>query len=531
MRKFSAFLIATVLCFSMLCGCASDRSKEPVDIGPQAGPSVTLEGEIVTTTEATTTEATTTTPEGTTTEATTTASEDTTVSDVDAGETSADSTDTEASTTTTEEVTNTEETTVSEDTGGTSTAPTSETTEVTTTTAEETTTEATTTATEESTTGGASGEPTEVTTTATTATEADPKGTPDGKTLIEEMGVGWNLGNTLDCEDAWKSRDDVTGFETAWGHPVTTKAMIDKIRELGFDTIRIPVSWGQKTDNSYNISNAWMDRVQTVVDYAIDNGMYVIINSHHDNDYYYPSTSHERESKAFIQNIWTQIAERFKDYDYHLIFESMNEPRLADTQYEWWYDENSKECREAARIINEMNQIFVDVVRQSGGNNLDRYLAVTCYDASPNNYIQNDSFILPTDSVKDRLIISAHAYTPYNLVMGNDMKYVTFGSSQKNDINWFMKGLYDRFVKNGIPVYIGETGCINKNNPDARHDWAYYFFKTANKYGMTAIVWENSSDTTGTESYALFNRRTLKIFDNSLPVYNGIMEAKAEFKY
>ncbi len=370
-----------------------------------------------------------------------------------------------------------------------------------------------------------------VTTAATTATTtvAASSAIPDAETLVKEMGIGWNLGNTLDCVGDWINKSDTKNFETAWGHPVTTEEMIVKIKELGFNTIRIPVSWGEKTDKNFNIDEAWMDRVQEIVDYAYNNGMYVIINSHHDNYFYLPSVENEQSAKKFISKVWGQIAERFKGYDYHLIFESMNEPRLEGTDVEWWYNENDTRCKEAARILNELNQLFVDTVRSKGGYNKDRYLTVTPYCASPDTSTHND-FKLPTDSVKNRLIVSAHAYTPYNLVMGNDSKYVTFGSQQKKEIDNTMKKLYDKFVSKGIPVYIGETGCINKNNPDARYDWAYYFVSKAHECGIPVIVWENSGDGEGTESYGLFNRRTLEIFQVSKPVYNGLMDAVADFK-
>lgn len=344
--------------------------------------------------------------------------------------------------------------------------------------------------------------------------EVKPSATPAPTELIEQMVIGWNLGNTLDAPNG----------ETAWGQPTTTKKMIDVVKECGFNTVRIPVSWGKHTDSEYNIDSAWLKRVKEVVDYAIDNDMYVIINSHHDNDYYYPSKEHLEESKKYIQKIWSQVAVYFKDYDYHLIFESMNEPRLAGTNYEWYFNPSATECKDAAKVINELNQLFVDTVRASDGLNGDRYLMVTPYSASPSS-ATDSAFILPSDSVKDRLILSVHAYTPYDLAMGDSMSKVTFGTTEKNSIDQFMKSLYNKFVSKGVPVIIGETGCINKNNPDERYKWAYYFVSRAKEYGIGVCMWENSNDTTGNESYALFDRKNLKIFDNSLCVYNGIMDA------
>lgn len=335
------------------------------------------------------------------------------------------------------------------------------------------------------------------------------------KELVLDLKIGWNLGNTLDAPNG----------ENSWGQPTTTEAMMIKLKELGFNTIRIPVSWHKHVSgNNYTIDKAWLDRVQEVVDYAYDNGLYVIINSHHDNDMYYPSTSNFTNAKKYIQSVWSQVSERFKDYDQHLIFEPMNEPRLAGTNNEWWFDENSHVCRDAAKYLNEFNQIFVDTVRSSGGYNSERFLMVTPYSASAYNAL-NQYFKMPTDTANDKLILSVHAYTPYDLVMGDGMNKVTFGRSEQNQINDFVDKLYEKYVKNGIPVIVGETGCINKNNPDARYQWAYYFVTKTKKSGMTIIVWDNGSDSIGTESYAFFDRKKLKIFDNTLPVYNGFMDA------
>ena len=140
------------------------------------------------------------------------------------------------------------------------------------------------------------------------------------------MKIGWNMGNTLDAPDG----------ETSWGQPEITPELIKSVKELGFKTIRLPVSWGKHTvDEDYTIDSAFLDRVQEVVDYCFDNDLYVIVNSHHDNDFYYPSKERFEEGSKFIESIWSQVAERFKDYGTKLIFESMNEPRLAGTGNEW----------------------------------------------------------------------------------------------------------------------------------------------------------------------------------------------------
>ena len=332
--------------------------------------------------------------------------------------------------------------------------------------------------------------------------------------LIEEMKIGWNLGNTLDAPEG----------ETAWGQPVTTHEMIDKIHELGFNAIRIPVSWGLHTSGApdYTVDPDWMDRVEEVVNYALDNDMFVILNSHHDNDYYYPSREHEEETYNYIEKLWAQIAERFKDYDQHLIFQPMNEPRLTGTNYEWWIDYNSQQCLDALEIISNCNQRFVDVVRASGGRNAERFLLCGVYCGSA-YYSLQDPYKFPEDTAEGRLLISVHAYTPYNLAMNADMSYTDFDASCRREIDDFMTKQYEKYGKNGVGIIIDEMGIINKNNPEAREEWATYFVAKAKSLGMLCCWWDNGGTNTGSESFGLFDRLNLNVFSTAEAPYKGLM--------
>lgn len=173
----------------------------------------------------------------------------------------------------------------------------------------------------------------------------------DTKTFLQNMGAGWILGNSLDATGTG------LGSETSWGNPKTTKEMIDAVHDAGFNTIRIPVSWGKHTSGSdYTIDSAWMARVKEVVNYAYEDGMYVILNIHHDNSsakdktiYYYPDSKHKEASLKFLTSVWSQISEEFKDYNDHLIFETLNEPRLVGTNDEWWIDPNNQTLRPPTR--------------------------------------------------------------------------------------------------------------------------------------------------------------------------------------
>ena len=232
--------------------------------------------------------------------------------------------------------------------------------------------------------------------------------------LVADMKMGWNLGNTLDSVGGTALQS-----ERAWGNPTTTQEMIDEVLAQGFNVIRIPVTWeGHFGDGpDYAIHEIWMNRIQEVVDYAYDKGAYVILNMHHE-DWHFPSEENKEEASAMITALWTQIAERFKDYDEHLIFEGLNEPRKKGTVYEW--NGGDEEGRE---VVNHFMQVFVDAVRATGGNNTYRHLMVCGYAASSSTEAL-ESIVLPKD---DRLIVSVHAYTPYNFALN------TAGTDQFTD--------------------------------------------------------------------------------------------------
>ena len=345
--------------------------------------------------------------------------------------------------------------------------------------------------------------------------------------FVKDMKTGWNLGNTLDAYSQGKMYgDDISSVEI-WGNPVTTKEMIDTLKNTGFRTVRIPVTWHNHVTDDGNgpvISEAWLDRVQEVVDYAYDNGMYVILNTHHDNTAniegeggYYPDTAHAEESDRYIRGIWTQVAERFKDYDEHLIFESLNEPRLAGTDYEWNFNAGVAECKDAAGSINRLNQLFVDTVRATGGNNVERYLMMPGYDASLAGAI-TDLYQLPNDIVSDKLIVSVHAYTPYNFALrpGSESEATDYFSWEDPksvyEINDLMNSLYSKFVSKGIPVVIGEYGAVNRdNNTQDRVDYYAYYTAAARANGITCCVWDNGSFTDG-EIFGILRRRVNQWF-------------------
>ncbi len=343
--------------------------------------------------------------------------------------------------------------------------------------------------------------------------------TLSGKTamqIMSDMDTGWNLGNTLDA-------NGTAGLdaETSWGNPKTTKAMIDMIAQKGFKSVRIPVSWGTHTSgDNYTIDSAWMARVKEVVDYAIDNGLYVILNIHHDNDvYFYPNTTNKERSVAYVSSIWTQVSATFKDYDQHLIFETLNEPRLIGTDDEWWFNVNSPNsaAADAISVINDLNQTAVDAIRSSGGNNAERCIMVPGYCASIDG-CTTSAFKLPDDSADNRLIVSVHAYTPYNFAL-NASGTSVFSDDLKSEVDYIFSTIKSQFIDKGIPVVIGEASASNKNNAAERLKWVNYYYGKAAALDVPVMLWDNNvysgSNNIG-EQHGYLNRLALQWYDQSL---------------
>jgi len=334
----------------------------------------------------------------------------------------------------------------------------------------------------------------------------------DAMALLRDMKCGWNLGNTFDAYSNFTQHVTGTDMESSWVGSKTRRKLIETIKEAGFNTIRIPVSWHNHVNEQFVIDADWMERVQQVAGWALELGMYVIINVHHDNDthFFYPDEKHYEQSAAYLTAVWTQMAEAFRDCDDHLILESLNEPRLVGTQYEWNWQAGNQQCKEAADCINRLNQLFVETVRATGGNNASRYLAVPAYDASP-WYACNDQFALPQDSAENRIIVEAHAYTPYNFALNTGSADRTFDlekdKSKEKEIDDFLNALYQRFISNGIPVMMDEFGALDKDgNLQDRVNFTAYYVAAASARGIACIWWDNHCFTGDGERFGLIRR-------------------------
>lgn len=309
------------------------------------------------------------------------------------------------------------------------------------------------------------------------------------KDLVAQMKIGWNLGNTMDATGG-----SGVDAETSWGNIETTKMMIDQVKDAGFNVFRLPVSWGTHMDENYTVDEAWMDRVQEIVNYGIDNGMFVILNTHHE-EWYMPKAEYVDQNLEQLKALWQQICDRFQGYDEHLIFEGVNEPRLRGEGAEWIGDSASRE------IVNKYAQTFVDTVRASGGNNPNRCLMVTPYAASSSR--QNmEALEVPQND--DKIIVSIHAYLPYSFAL--DTKGTDQYTSIDSSITTLFTDIDEVFLSKGIPVIIGEFGSVNKSNDEARIQCAKDYLSTAKQYGVPCCWWDNGTRIGNGENFGLLNR-------------------------
>ncbi|MCH5340120.1 MAG: cellulase family glycosylhydrolase [Acetatifactor sp.] len=321
--------------------------------------------------------------------------------------------------------------------------------------------------------------------------------------LMDNIVVGWSLGNTLDSYSGTELGKNVgLNSEMAWGNPKTSQELIDLVKDSGINAVRVPVTWFNHMDDNYVIDEAWMDRVQEIVDYVINDDMYCLLNVHHDtgsDGWLRASDTNLDEDKAMFTAIWKQICERFGDYDEHLMFEGFNE--LLNDNNEWVNPDSR-----AVEITNELNQLFVDTVRASGGNNAERILVVNTYCAGGNSSVTK-GFVLPIDTVDNSLVVSAHIYQPFNFTA---QEYPNATTWDKASVDSYLKNMYTSFVQKGIPVIIGEFGSVDKNNTEQRLSWIKYYVETCREYGIKCFWWDNG------DAYRLINRRSLQVAHKDL---------------
>lgn len=334
----------------------------------------------------------------------------------------------------------------------------------------------------------------------------------EGLTALEAtrlMGNGINLGNTLEaCDNNVGIKTNTPlSYETHWGQPKTTQAMIDGMKAAGFDTIRIPVAWMTNAthlyEGDYTIDADYMDRVEEVVRYARKAGMYVIVNDHWDGGWYGMFGSESAETRALAmeayKGMWQQIAERFRDYSDYLIFESANE-ELGGR-----FDENSPlYCSDSVvtylndderyALTNEINQTFVDVVRATGGNNATRFLLIAGYGTNIDQTC-DDRFQMPKDTAVSKLMVSVHYYDPWSYCGASSAASATkWGKVSDYEYMDQQLAKMTKFTEAGYGVVIGEYGALPCSDGLKDNTLAYHtaFLDTCTKYNLTNCLWDCS---------------------------------------
>ena len=347
--------------------------------------------------------------------------------------------------------------------------------------------------------------------------------------IINDIDVGWNLGNTLDSNGDWiaqYSPGTPADYETAWGNPQTTKHMIDSVKAAGFDAVRVPVTWRQHIDdsNGYKVDPEWMARVKETVDYVIDNDMYCILNVHHDvggESWLKASDANVTANTEKFTALWTQIANEFADYDNHLMFEGFNE--ILDEDNNWVYP-----GKDAGDAVNKLNQIFVDTVRKTGGNNPERCIIVNTYAAGTGGS-QLDDFVIPDDTAENAIMVQVHYYSPGSYCTeisedGNEQKVWTENGG-KSMIDGTLLNLYSHFTNKGVPVIIGEFAAANKDNEFDRAEWAGYVVENAKKYGIRCFWWDAGGEFEINSDYGYYKGMSLYNRYNDEWVFPEIVKA------
>lgn len=342
------------------------------------------------------------------------------------------------------------------------------------------------------------------------------------KDAVKNMGLGWNLGNTLDAHDATKTWTTTVEHETCWDQPVTKPELLKMMKEAGFGAIRVPVTWYQEMDANGKVNDAWMKRVKEVVDYVIDNGMYCIVNVHHDTgadkdnfkSWLKASTSGYNASKEKYEGLWKQIAETFKDYDQHLLFEGYNE--MLDEKNTW---NEPADKTDGYQAINSYAKSFVTTVRATGGNNKDRNLVVNTYSASS---VGNAMKQLELPEESGHIIFQLHSYPNWKSESNAKMEI-------DNLISTIKTNLLDR-----APVIIGEYSTFTEwpskiDYYDTDRKVAFYamdyLIKQTKEAGIGTFYWMGLSDGPAREM-PVFNQADLA--ETLVKAYYG---STSDYKY
>lgn len=356
--------------------------------------------------------------------------------------------------------------------------------------------------------------------------------------ITSQMVIGWNLGNSLDSTNDNLTMDSSPKkFAMAWGNPEPTKELIEAVKNGGFNTIRIPTTWYQhlyldESTNTYKIDTKWLAYVKQFVDYAYDMDMFVILNVHHENWVNVAKFTDETYNDASkkLNDIWSCLAETFKDYDQHLVFEGMNEPRETNNpSNSEWGDGDANSWN----YINRLNKVFVDAVRGQGSSyNKERLLMLPGYHAG-NSVSTVRAIEIPENS--GNVALSVHAYNPYFFCMDtSNMANHTYpgasgyGSDYKTELQTMFNSYKSIIAEKNVPIVMGEFSASDFNNTDSRINWAKDYLSMAKDAGIPCVLWDNNVVADGNsdngEAHGYIYRLTNTWYPNSAPVIAAMMD-------
>ena len=351
--------------------------------------------------------------------------------------------------------------------------------------------------------------------------------------LVSQMTIGWNLGNTLESHsDSYTIDMSPKKFATAWGNPEPTAELFEAVKNGGFNTVRIPVTWYQhfewdESSQMYAIDPDWMDYVQTTVDYAYDLDLFVILNVHHEDWVNVSEFTDETlaEASVIMEDVWGQIADTFADYDQHLIFEALNEPRQTGlgSDIEWGSGDDASRA-----YINTLNGIFIETVRNQGTDeNTERLLMLPGYCAD-SSYETLSAIEVPEND--DCIAFSVHAYKPYFFCGDAEFDNHTFpgespyGDDYEEQLDELFAGLEQVVEERNIPIIIGEFGASDFNNTESRQAWAEYYLGKAKALGIPCVLWDNNkAEDDGGSAYGCLYRLTNTWYPNAVPMLETMM--------
>ncbi|MBE6867651.1 MAG: glycoside hydrolase family 5 protein [Ruminococcus albus] len=353
--------------------------------------------------------------------------------------------------------------------------------------------------------------------------------------IVSQMKIGWNLGNTLDAHNSKvPSGSAPEKYATQWGMPAPNARQFQAVKEAGFNTVRIPVTWYEHLEqdgNGYHVNDTWMNYVKQTVDYAIDRDMFVILNIHHENfinvSQFNDNTYYQAELK--MKGIWSDVAETFANYDQHLIFEGMNEPRQTGNSAVSEWGNGSGDNGYTWNYINKLNATFVNTVRNQGSSqNRERLLMLPGYCAS-NDQTAISNIAIPNNA--GNVALSVHAYTPYYFTMATDSKanhsfpgQSGWGADYEGEISNMFNYLGDLQRQKNAPVIIGEFSASDFGNTNDRIAWAKYYLGRAKEQGIPCVLWDNNVvGVANGEAHGYLNRGSCTWYDGAKDVVAAMM--------